>query len=56
MYLEVSKQEENYGWCFWSRNDIMKGKCDTFSGYKQTRKASLVNLELKLHQESCGWS
>ena len=33
-YLDVSKLEQRYGWCFWRPNDSMKGKFDAFSVYK----------------------
>ena len=39
----------------WRPNDSIKGKCDFFSGYKQTSKLSLLCLECKLQQDRYGW-
>ena len=33
----------------------MKGKFDSINGYKQRLKVWLVYLEIKLHQDKCGW-
>ena len=33
----------------------MKGKCDVFSGYKQTIKVGLVYVESKLKLDKYGW-
>ena len=54
-YLELSKLDQRYGWCFWSPNDSLKYKHDIFSGYKQTSKVCLVYLESKLQQDRYGW-
>ena len=53
MYLEVLKQEERYGWCFWRLNDRKKGTADAYSSYKQASMVYVVYLEVKLLEGSC---
>ena len=50
MYLEVLKQEEKFGLCFWSLHDRKKGTTKAFNSFKLTRKPFLVYLQVKLEQ------
>ena len=56
MYLDVLKEEERYGWCSWRLNDSMKGTRDAFRGYKEKSKVCSFYLEVKLHQDRCGYA
>ena len=53
-YLEVSKWEKRYDWCFEGQRTA-KVKCVGFSGYKQRNKVCLVSLGGKVQEHRYGW-
>ena len=50
MYLEVYKQEERFGLCYWSLNDREKGTTATLNSHKLTSKLYLLFSEIAVQE------